>query len=276
MKMQKKLNLGCGSRFLEDWENIDFVSNSNHVRQHDLTTGLPYPDYAFDVVYSSHVIEHLTLPQLRDFLAECHRVLKPRGILRLVFPDLEEIACNYLQTLEQVRGAKTDLTLKKYEWAKIELIDQMARQSSGGEYIAFLKKYRESDWSWLEARVGFEAAHIGSPQPRKSAPKSSFRIRLDCWIHKLVFKIISWVLCDSRAEDKYRAGTFALSGELHKWMHDEISIASHLLSTGFTNVHRCQARESSISTWSSRDEWLDLEGDQIRKPDSIFVEAQKQ
>jgi len=276
MKMQKKLNVGCGSRFLEDWENIDFVSHSKHVRQHDLTTGLPYPDFSFDVVYSSHVIEHLTLPQLRDFLAECHRVLKPGGILRLVFPDLEEIARNYLQSLGQVRSEKTDLNFKKYEWSKIELIDQMARQSSGGEYIAFLKKYRETDWSWLSARVGFEAAHTGSPQPGKSATKSSFRIRLDCWIHKLVFKIISWVLCDSRAEDKYRAGTFALSGELHKWMHDEISIASHLLSTGFTNVHRCQARESSIPTWSSRDEWLDLESDQIRKPDSIFVEAQKQ
>ena len=275
MKMQKKLNVGCGSRFREDWENIDFVSHSKNVRQHDLTTGLPYPDFSFDVVYSSHVIEHLTLPQLRDFLAECHRVLKPGGILRLVFPDLEEIARNYLQTLEQERSAKTDLTFKKYEWAKIELIDQMARQSSGGEYIAFLKKYRESDWSWLSARVGFESTHIENPQSCKSATKASFRVRLDCWIKKCFFKIISWFLGDSRAEVKYRAGTFALSGELHKWMHDEVSISSHLLSAGFTNVHPCQARESSIPLWSSRDGWLDLQDGQVRKPDSIFVEATK-
>jgi len=274
--MQKKLNVGCGSRFLEDWENIDFVYNSKHVRQYDLTTGLPYTDRSFDVVYSSHVIEHLTLSQLRNFLAECHRVLKPEGILRLVFPNLEEIARNYIQSLDQVRSAKTDLTFKKYEWSKIELIDQMARQSSGGEYIAFLKKYRETDWSWLEARVGFEAAQTKSPQPSKSATKPSLWIRLSCWKHKLIFKMICWVLRDSRAVEKYRAGTFALSGELHKWMHDEISISAHLLSAGFTNVHRCQARESSIPSWASRDERLDLEGDQVRKPDSIFVEATKQ
>jgi predicted SAM-dependent methyltransferase len=273
--MQKKLNVGCGARFLEDWENIDFVSNSKHVRQHDLTTGLPYPDCAFDVVYSSHVIEHLTLPQLRDFLAECHRVLKPEGILRLVFPDLEEIARNYIQSLDQVRSTKTDLTLKKYEWSKIELIDQMARQSSGGEYIAFLKKYRETDWSWLETRVGFEAAQMGSPQPRKSASKPSLRIRLACLKHKLLFKMTCWLLGDSRAKEKYLAGNFALSGELHKWMHDEISITTHLQSAGFRNVHRCQVRESSISTWPSQDDWLDLEGGQVRKPDSIFVEATK-
>jgi len=274
--MQKKLNVGCGARFLEDWENIDFVSNSNHVRQHDLTTGLPYTDRSFDVVYSSHVIEHLTLSQLRNFLAECHRVLKPEGILRLVFPNLEEIARNYLQSLEQVRVKNDETNLKKYEWSKIELIDQMARQSSGGEYIAFLKKYRETDWSWLEARVGFEAAQTESPQPSKSATKPSLRIRLSCWKHKLIFKIICWFLRDSRAEEKYRAGNFALSGELHKWMHDEISISAHLLSAGFTNVHRCRARESCIPSWSSRDEQLDLEGNQVRKPDSIFVEATKQ
>ena len=274
--MQKKLNVGCGARFLEDWVNIDFVSNSNHVRQHDLTTGLPYPDCAFDVVYSSHVIEHLTLPQLRDFLAECHRVLNPKGILRLVFPDLEEIARNYIQSLDQVRVKKDVTNLKKYEWSKIELIDQLARQSSGGEYIAFLKKYRETDWSWLEARVGFEAAQMGSPQPSKSATKPSLRIRLSSCKHKLILKMICWVLSDSRAEQKYRAGNFALSGELHKWMHDEISMSAHLLSSGFTNVHRCQARESSIPSWASRDERLDLEGDQVRKPDSIFVEATKQ
>jgi hypothetical protein len=58
-------------------------------------------------------------------------------------------------------------------------------------------------------------------------------------------------------------------------MHDEISISAHLLSAGFTNVHRCQARESSIPSWSSQDHWLDLQADQVRKPDSIFVEATK-
>ncbi len=56
--------------------------------------GIPFPDRSFDVVYHSHVLEHLSKSEASKFLKECSRVLRPQGVLRVVVPDLEEIANN--------------------------------------------------------------------------------------------------------------------------------------------------------------------------------------
>lgn len=45
---------------------------------------LPYVDDYFDIVVSSHIIEHTRIPQL--YLRECVRVLRPSGYLLLEFP----------------------------------------------------------------------------------------------------------------------------------------------------------------------------------------------
>lgn len=46
---------------------------------------LPFRDHALDYVIASHVLEHIANPVAA--LAECHRVLRPGGILYLVVPD---------------------------------------------------------------------------------------------------------------------------------------------------------------------------------------------
>ena len=85
------LNLGCGGRFHPEWTNIDFYSSGGAVIAHDLNLGIPFPDSSFDVVYHSHVLEHFPKAKARRFIAECVRVLKPGGILRVVVPDLEDL-----------------------------------------------------------------------------------------------------------------------------------------------------------------------------------------
>ncbi|MGI6367514.1 MAG: class I SAM-dependent methyltransferase [Anaerolineae bacterium] len=52
--------------------------------QLDASDTLPFCDGAFDLVYCSSLIEHLPAPQ--GLLAECRRVLRPRGQLYLTFP----------------------------------------------------------------------------------------------------------------------------------------------------------------------------------------------
>src|SRR5437764_12318320 len=59
------------------------------VRYGDIVRGLPLPDGSCAGLYGSHVLEHLALADLRAALANCHRLLRPGGVLRVVVPDLE-------------------------------------------------------------------------------------------------------------------------------------------------------------------------------------------
>lgn len=50
---------------------------------------LPFRDACVDVIYASHVIEHMPSPVFAlDFVAENTRVLRPGGLLSLAAPDL--------------------------------------------------------------------------------------------------------------------------------------------------------------------------------------------
>jgi predicted SAM-dependent methyltransferase len=83
------VNIGCGKNYVPGMINVD----SNIFRKKDLwldiTLGFPFPDGSMHGIYSSHMIEHLNLAKVRELLAECNRILKPGGRIRLVVPSLE-------------------------------------------------------------------------------------------------------------------------------------------------------------------------------------------
>ena len=55
-----------------------------------------FADASCDVVYASHVFEHLTVDAASHFLHEARRVLRWGGALRIIVPDLRVIAEEYL------------------------------------------------------------------------------------------------------------------------------------------------------------------------------------
>jgi predicted SAM-dependent methyltransferase len=67
-----------------------------------------YKDNSLDVVYASHLFEHLTLRSADLFLKESYRCLKPGGTLRIVVPDLYKICKRYINEYES--GSKPDPT----------------------------------------------------------------------------------------------------------------------------------------------------------------------
>jgi SAM-dependent methyltransferase len=71
-----------------------------NIRVHNLKYGIPYPDSSVDVVYHSHLFEHLDRDVGFEFLKETKRVLKPGGVLRICCPDLEYECRRYLKHLE--------------------------------------------------------------------------------------------------------------------------------------------------------------------------------
>jgi SAM-dependent methyltransferase len=121
------LNLGCGNRTSPAAVNIDwgitlrlkqwgapaflmrrlmppdkfrqYQAIPKDIMVHDLARGIPFPDASVDLVYHSHVIEHIDRQHVEGFLAEIYRVLKPGGLHRIVAPDLALAARAYLDHL---------------------------------------------------------------------------------------------------------------------------------------------------------------------------------
>lgn len=106
----KKFHLGCGTIFIPNYLNIGWwphlgestlYSNPNgvlntYLYNHDLVKGIPAADNSLEVVYHSHLLEHLTNVEGVDFIAACYRVLQPGGILRILVPDLELWSKKYI------------------------------------------------------------------------------------------------------------------------------------------------------------------------------------
>jgi len=114
-----KLNLGCGGQVVPGWTNVDYavgarlaklpifgalvrslglfdVSWDRSIVIQDLRRPLPWPDESVDVIYASHILEHFSRDEGKDLLAECRRLLRPNGILRVLVPDLKAIVDSYL------------------------------------------------------------------------------------------------------------------------------------------------------------------------------------
>jgi predicted SAM-dependent methyltransferase len=59
--------------------------------------GLPFADQSVSCIYSSHTFEHFSWAESLTVAKECFRVLRPGGVLRVVVPDLQLIAREYLR-----------------------------------------------------------------------------------------------------------------------------------------------------------------------------------
>ena len=83
------LHLGCGTKYLPGFVNIDGNLSGKIDLWLDVRNGLPFPPNSVDSIYSAHMFEHFYSDELTHLLQECVRVLKPGGGIRLIVPNLE-------------------------------------------------------------------------------------------------------------------------------------------------------------------------------------------
>jgi len=121
----KKLNLGCGLNYKEGWINLDFDRNIRADIYWDLNK-LPWPfeDEEFDFILMESILEHLD--DLPSILKECHRILKRKGLLKIIVPHFTssnaygDLSHKHFFSLGSIKGSKTSLTFDKFfkivEW----------------------------------------------------------------------------------------------------------------------------------------------------------------
>lgn len=274
----KCLNLGCGSRFLEDWTNVDFATSSPKVIVHNLTKGVPFEDASFDVVYHSHVLEHFDAKTGYFFLNECQRVLKKDGTLRIVVPDLEQIAKNYLNSVNAgIENASDSTISRKHQWFALELLDQIGRNWEGGNVAQFWIACNADDSSLLEARCGDEFKEFRRKYTVNVQHPNRLKRAYYNWLYankaKFIKKYSTHFLLKHLVY--YMVGKFRIGkGEIHLQMYDRYLLNRVLTEIGFVDFKIVSAESSTIQNWNKYSS-LDIEQGKVRKPDSIFIEVKK-
>ena len=142
--MSLKINIGCGDKPTKGWCNYDnswsvrlakyklttyifwnlgvlseaqykfisFVKNTNIIWA-NATKYIPEVDSSVDVVYSSHMLEHIERDEVLLFLKEVSRILKHGGIIRLGVPDLKCQIENYLENGDANKFVENTLLTRK-------------------------------------------------------------------------------------------------------------------------------------------------------------------
>jgi predicted SAM-dependent methyltransferase len=274
----RMLNVGCGQRFRSGWVNVDISPQHPDVMRCDATAGLPFPDDHFDVVYHSHVLEHVRRAEAPSLLRECRRVLRPGGTLRIATPDLERLCELYL---EKLRSSRADEVAADHEWLVLELFDQTVREQSGGALLEYLRRPLPNEEFVIE-RIGEEGrellARIRSAAAAETIPtKPRLHQRLANGIRGGLMRVRERVVTSWYGADAVRAlriGQFRLSGEVHHWLYDRASLARLLVCAGFVDPQVRTAVDSAIPGWNGF--FLDMTpAGNVIKPDSLFMEARK-
>jgi len=162
----------------------------------------------------------------------------------------------------------------------LELIDQLARSTRGGamEHSLWAAAADSEQQDFIRQRFGLHAEKVWEAAKR---PLPSVGQRLRAAGPRLVARrlrlgfvsLLVRLLGGAEAQRAFREGIFRRSRETHLHMYDRFSLARLLEKIGFCNPRVLRAEESSIPDFARYE--LDVVDGRVRKPDSLFMEANK-
>lgn len=113
-----KLNLGCFDKKMPGMTNVDIRPDCNPDVVDDAFKLETFKEDSVDLIYSSHLFEHLNYVQAQAALARWYAVLKPGGVLRIAVPDFEALCKRYSYTgdLEEIRNSISGSQLHPFDF----------------------------------------------------------------------------------------------------------------------------------------------------------------
>lgn len=116
-----KVEIGNDAPREDDWVTVN-LDESTKPTVKAPATKIPLEDEFADLVYASHILEHLNYgsrsPSVHEALKEWWRILKPGGTLMVAVPDLEVLCELYLKgtTADRVMIMRMILGGQLNEW----------------------------------------------------------------------------------------------------------------------------------------------------------------
>ena len=85
--IEPKLHIGAGNNDLPGWLNTELCPRGGEIFL-DATRRFPFGANTFAFIYTEHMIEHIPHREAMAMMKECHRVLRPGGVIRIVTPNI--------------------------------------------------------------------------------------------------------------------------------------------------------------------------------------------
>ncbi|MEY2438856.1 MAG: hypothetical protein QOI34_241 [Verrucomicrobiota bacterium] len=262
----------------QEWNHVRLTSaelpETPTLINHRLDGPLPLENESFDAVYCFHTIEHLNPNAGKRFINDTRRLLKPGGVLRVSTPDLEFHSRDYLDRLKEQIESPSRENYARYHWAVCNLIDQSAREVSGGAMLQAIRD-REYNAEHLKQINGDLLHFLFPPTPSDSfsggaASKPSFSLAtaLLALPRKIGRKLLGLFQC--APTQSY----LELSHERNLWMYDRVSLGGILSGCGFRDVTPLTYRTSQIPDWQRYNFDQSAFGDYPLEP-SLYIEGIK-
>ena len=178
------INVGSGHWKLKGWVNVDLDFDSHPDVCVNLAAGLPFRDASADFIHSEDFIDQLDLAHAARFLHECHRVLKPNGVIRVLTPDAEQLARMYLHEPEALKSLwRNHVGVPLVYGTAAEILN------TGMRFAGHTFLYDAETFSRLAADCGFRAEQVSFQQSAFStlrghdlrSPENAISLYHDCY-----------------------------------------------------------------------------------------------
>lgn len=215
-----KLNLGAGKSWrVQGWTNIDKLDhggNTNHVC--DFSAGdyyLPVTDSSVDMIFTSHVIEHLATRDVIRLLGKCLSAMKSGAVIRILCPDYDVFKKAFIEKARE-----------SFFWNKDVLAEiALEGDSCAARFISSIARYRDGEY-------------VGPPKISQTYVTENLKTLED-------EKFIKWVL--GRLPKKPRQDL-----EIdHRNAFNGARLSKILGECGYKKIRRVSAGESMIEEMES-------------------------
>lgn len=179
-----KVNLGSGHWKLEGWVNMDLDHASRPDVCANLAAGLPLRDACVDFMHTEDFIDQLNLEQAGRFLRECHRILKPGGVIRVLTPDVEQLARLYLHEPENLKALWRDHVGVPLRFGTAAEILNIGMRFAGHTFLYDAETFARlaSDSGFAARRVSFQTSEYTELRGHDlRSPETAISLYHDCY-----------------------------------------------------------------------------------------------